>query len=281
MNAIILKICQLHEGVAMAEPQYRLEGIVHTRSEVMEDFEGPLDVIFLLLSKNKIDIQDVSITAILEQYLAYLDEMKRLDMEIASEFITMASHLMLIKTKMLLSAAEAAEAESELDLLRQSLLERQRREAMEQIRMAITVLEPLNDVGRCVFTKEPEPLRRDSTYRYTHIPEDLLKALDEISERNQRRLPPPTVNFKGIVGKERYPVTRKATEVIRTLVLRGIERLKNLFNGNRSRSEIVATFLAILELCKTNSVSLEDDNSGENPNVRLLSEPTEEVKEMS
>ena len=95
----------------MGEPQYRLEGIVRTRNEGMEDFEGPLDVIFLLLSKNKIEIQDVSITAILEQYLAYLDEMKRMDMEIASEFITMASHLMLIKTKMLLSAAEQAEAD--------------------------------------------------------------------------------------------------------------------------------------------------------------------------
>ncbi len=260
----------------MAEPQYRLEGIVHTRTEALEDFEGPLDVIFLLLSKNKIEIQDVSITAILEQYLAYLDEMKRLDMEIASEFITMASHLMLIKTKMLLSAAEAAEAESELDLLRQSLIERQRREAIEQIRMAIVVLEPMNEIGRCIFTKEPEPLRRDTTYRYKHEPVDMLRALDEISERNQRRLPPPTVNFKGIVGKEPYPVTRKATEVIRTLVLKGIERLKNLFRGNRSRSEIVATFLAILELCKTNSVSLEEDNSGENPNVRLIKNPDEE-----
>ena len=77
----------------MLEPHYHLEGIVKTRSEEMEDFEGPLDVIVLLLSKNKIEIQDVSITAILEQYLAYLDEMKRLDIEIASEFITMASHL--------------------------------------------------------------------------------------------------------------------------------------------------------------------------------------------
>ena len=260
----------------MAEPQYRLEGIVHTRNDAMEDFEGPLDVIFLLLSKNKIEIQDVSIAAILEQYLAYLDEMKRLDMEIASEFITMASHLMLIKTKMLLSAAEAAEAESELDLLRQSLIERQRRDAMEQIRMAITVLEPMNDIGRCVFTKEPEPLRRDNTYRYKHVPADLLKALDEIAERNQRRLPPPTVNFKGIVGKEPYSVTRKAKDVVRTLVLRGIERLKNLFRGNKTRSEVVATFLAILELCRTNSVTLEDDNTGENPVVRLIKEPDEE-----
>ena len=220
----------------MGEPHYRLEGIVHTRNEGLEDFEGPLDVIFLLLSKNKIDIQDVSITAILEQYLAYLDEMKRLDMEIASEFITMASHLMLIKTKMLLSAAEAAEAESELDQLRQSLIERQRREAMEQMRIAITALEPMNDIGRCMFTKAPEPLRKDNTYRYRHEPEDMLRALEDISERNQRRLPPPTVNFKGIVGKEPYPVSRKAKEVLRTLILRGIDRLKNLFRVNKSRT---------------------------------------------
>ena len=254
----------------MAQPHYHLEGIVHTRTEEMEDFEGPLDVILILLSKNKIEIQDVSITAILEQYLAYLDEMKRLDMEIASEFITMASHLMLIKTKMLLSAAEQAEAESELDLIRQSLLERQRKDAMEQIRSAIAVLEPRNEIGRCLFTKEPEPLKRDQTYRYRHAPENLLHALDDIAERNRRRLPPPTVNFKGIVGKEPYPVTKKAGEILRNLVLRGVQRLKNLFQGNRSRSELVATFLAILELCKTNSVCLEDDVTGENPNVRII-----------
>ena len=254
----------------MAEPRYRLEGIVRTRSEEMEDFEGPLDVIFLLLSKNKIEIQDVSITAILEQYLAYLDEMKRLDMEIASEFISMASHLMLIKTKMLLSAAEQQEAEAELDVLRQSLIERQRKEAMEGIRQAIAVLEPRNEIGRCMFVKDPEPLRKDKIYRYKHDPSDLLKALDTIAERSARQLPPPTVNFMGIVGKEPYPVTRKAGEVMRQLLLRGIERLKNLFKGNRSRSEIVATFLAILELCKTNTVSLEDDVNGENPNVVLL-----------
>ena len=259
----------------MGEPQYRLEGIVHTRSEEMEDFEGPLDVIFLLLSKNKIEIQDVSITAILDQYLSYLAEMKRLDMEIASEFITMASHLMLIKTKMLLSAAEQAEAETELDLLRQSLVERRRREAMEQIRAAVVQLEPRNDIGRCIFTKDPEPLKRVGGYHYQHDPLDLLRALDAIAERSEHQLPPPASNFQGIVGKEPYPVTRKSTEVLRRLILRGVEKLKNLFRGNRSRSEIVATFLAILELCKTNSVTLEDDNSGENPNVRLLDKEKE------
>ena len=263
----------------MSEPKYRLEGIVHTRTEIREDFEGPLDVIFELLSKNKIEIQDVSITAILEQYLNYLEEMKRLDMEIASEFITMASHLMLIKTKMLLSAAEQAEAESELDLLRQSLVDRKRKEAMEQIRLAVTELEPRNEIGRCLFTKDPEPLRREQGYRYQHDVRDLLRALDMISERNQRQLPPPTMNFKGIVGKEPYPIGRKTGEVLRQLVLRGVERLKNLFKGNKSRSEIVATFLAVLDLCKTNSVTLEDDINGDNPNVRLLDET--EKKEMT
>ena len=82
----------------------------------------------------------------------------------------------------------------------------------------------------------------------------------------------PQYRIQGIVGKEPYPGGRKAGEVLRQLLLRGVERLKNLFRGNKSRSEIVATFLAVLDLCKTNSVTLEDDISGDNPNVRLLNE---------
>ena len=113
-------------------------------------------------------------------------------------------------------------------------------------------------------------MRKDQTYRYQHEPADLLRALEGIAERNNRQLPPPTNNFKGIVGKEPYPVSRKSGEVLRQLLLRGVERLKNLFKGNKTRSEVVATFLAILELCKTGSAKLEDDNSGENPNVRLI-----------
>ena len=71
-------------------------------------------------------------------------------------------------------------------------------------------------------------------------------------------------------------MTRKAGEVLRQLLLRGVEKLKNLFRGNRSRSEVVATFLSILELCKTGSVSLEGDISGENPDVRLIKSDKEE-----
>ena len=182
---------------------------------------------------------------------------------------------------MLLSAAEREEAQSELDLLRQSLIERQRKEAIEQIRMAVAVLEPRNEIGRSLFTKQPEPLKRDRTYQYRHTPEDLLRALDEIAQRNDRQLPPPAVNFRGIVGKEPYPVTKKASHLVRTLLLRGVERLKNLFKGSRSRSEVVATFLAILDLCKTKSVSLEDEISSENPNIRFLQENGEPIEEVT
>jgi segregation and condensation protein A len=101
-----------------------------------------------------------------------------------------------------------------------------------------------------------------------------------IAERNSRQLPPPTVNFKGIVGKEPYPVTRKTGELLRQLLLRGVEKLKTLFKGNKSRSEIVATFISILEMCKTGTVTLEGDVNGENPDVRLLDSEVK-VKEMT
>jgi segregation and condensation protein A len=258
----------------MDEPKYHLSGVVRSRDDAPEDFDGPLDVILLLLSKNKIEIQDVSITAILDQYLAYLDEMKRMDMEIASEFIAMASHLMLIKTKMLLSAAEQEEAQSEMELLIQSLQERQRQEAIDRIRTAAGFLEQRNELGLGLFTKGPEPFERDRTYRYLHDPGDLLRAFETMAERSRKLLPPPRASFEGIVGREPYPVTKKTAELLKKLVLRGVSALRRLFRGCRSRSEIVATFLAILELCKTNAVELSEEE-GETT-VRLLKIPEKE-----
>lgn len=262
----------------MEEPRYHLTGVMHTQDSLPEDFDGPLDVILLLLSKNKIEIQDVSITSILEQYLAYLDEMKRLDMEIASEFIAMASHLMLIKTKMLLSAAEREEAISEMELLIRSLEERQRADALEQIRTAITFLEPRNEIGCNSFVKQPEPYEVDTTYRYQHAPEDLLRAFTEIADRSERKLPPPVSNFKGIVGAEPYPVTKKAAQVLKKLLMRGVSKFRSLFKGARSRSEIVATFLAVLELCRVHSIELEDGD--DDVNVRFCKMPDGEMESM-
>ena len=92
----------------MNEPTYHLDGVVRAKGS-LDDFDGPLDLILQLLSKNRIAIADIQIASILEQYLAYLDEMKRMDLEIASEFVEMASHLVYIKTKTLLEGEEKSE----------------------------------------------------------------------------------------------------------------------------------------------------------------------------
>ena len=109
----------------MDHPIFKLEKVVQPKTgETLEDFEGPLDLILFLLNKNKIEIQDIPIALILDQYLAYLEQRKQMDLEVASEFVTMAAHLMYIKTRMLLSI-EDEEAQSEMDALIQSLAERQ------------------------------------------------------------------------------------------------------------------------------------------------------------
>ena len=262
----------------MEEPRYHLEQVVRAKAEVMEDFDGPLDVILQLLSKNKIEIQDIKISSILDQYLAYLDEMKRMDMEIASEFIAMASHLMLIKTKMLLSAAEKEEALSEMELLIRSLEERQRKEAFSQIKTAVAYLSERNEIGLGLFTKDQEPYERDMTYRYQHSAQDLVSAMTAIAERSEQALPPPTSNFAGIVGREPYPVTKKAAEILKKLISYGISKFLKLFRGNKTRSEIVATFLAVLELCRLKSVELEDDESND-VSVRFVRMPEGENEE--
>ena len=94
------------------------------------------------------------------------------------------------------------------------------------------------------------------------------------AERSERAMPPPTSNFSGIVGREPYPVTKKAAEVLRKLLSHGISRFLKLFRGNRSRSEIVATFLAVLELCRLKSVTLEEDGTGD-VSVRFVKMPDE------
>ena len=101
----------------MENPSFFLEGVVHEKN-TLQDFEGPLSLILMLLQKNKIEIRDVNISQILDQYLDYLERMQEMDLEIASEFVQMASHLLYIKTKTLLASDE--EEVSELELLQQT-----------------------------------------------------------------------------------------------------------------------------------------------------------------
>ena len=236
-------------------PIFHLEKVVKARDEGLEDFNGPLDLILHLLSKNKMEIKDIQISLILDQYLAWMDRRKELDLEVASDFVAMAAQLVFIKTRMLLSIHDE-EALSEMEQLIASLEEHQRHESFARIKAVIPALSDRYAVGRDYLTKTPEVLPASRTYRYVHQPSDLLRAMQSVLERADHRLPPPMAAFEGIVGKEPYPVEDKAGEILERLARFGVTRFRALFRGNRSRSEIVATFIAVLELCKARRLRL-------------------------
>ncbi|MBQ3089176.1 MAG: segregation/condensation protein A [Oscillospiraceae bacterium] len=238
----------------MEVPVYHLQSVVKTRTE-LADFDGPLDLILALLSKNKMEIQDIQISLILEQYLAWMDRRKELDLEVASEFVTMAAQLVYIKTRMLLSIHDE-EAISEMEQLIASLEERQRHENLKKIKAVVPTMLERYEVGRDYIARTQETVSPDKTYRYVHRPEDIRSALLTVFTKGSEQLPPPQAAFQGIVGREPYPVGNKAMEILRRLVRSGVTRFKSLFQNSRSRSEIVATFLAVLELCKSSKVSL-------------------------
>ena len=226
----------------MDDPIFKLEKVVQTRGdEPLEDFEGPLDLILYLLGKNKIEIQDIPIALILEQYQDYLEKRKRMDLEVASEFITMAAQLMFIKTRMLLNL-EDEEAQSEMDALIKSLEERKRGEAYARVRMLSERLAPLSEFGRNILTRPPEPMERGKIYEYDQEPADLVLTMQEVTDRQG--------------APEPYPVETKAKEILRRLRGVGITRFLLLFRGSKTRSELVATFMAVLELCRNNLIKL-------------------------
>ncbi len=239
----------------MENPVYKLEKVVRSRSEEMQDFEGPLDLILFLLGKNKMEIQDISISLICDQYITWLEQRQKMDLEVASEFVTMASHLVYLKTRMLLSM-EDEEAQSEMDALIQSLEERRRNENYARIKALTVKLGPMGEFGRNIITRNPEPMERGKIYEYSQEKADLVLAMAEIQNRAERTLPPPRTAFQEIVQHEPYPVESKAREIIRQLKEHGITRFRLLFRGNRSRSEVVATFLAVLELCRAHILHL-------------------------
>ena len=240
----------------METPIYHLYGVVKARSEAeLEDFMGPLDLILHLLSKNKMEIQDIQISVILEQYLVWMALRQQLDLEVASEFVTMAAQLIFIKSRMLLSIHDE-EALSEMEQLIASLEAHQRHENYLRMKAMVPDFEGRYELGRDYLTKTPERLPSQKIYRYAHDSGDLRRAMVAVLERVDNKLPPPMSAFEGIVGREPYPVSDKATELISRLIQLGVTRFRALFHGNRSRSEVVATFLAVLELCRARRVRL-------------------------
>lgn len=244
----------------MENPSFHLEAVVRERNE-LQDFEGPLSLILMLLQKNKIEIRDIKIAEILDQYLAWLDEMQRMDLEVASEFVQMAAHLLYIKTRTLLTSDE--EEVSELELLIQSLEQLKAKDALSAVRQVTPEMKKAAETGLLYYTKLPEPLpktRRD--YEYRHEPVDLLKALYTVFSRGAKTPEEEDAIARAIPRRIVYSIRDKSRQILDRLRA-GPATLEELYAVCASRSEVVATFVSVLEMCSMGSVHVDRGESGD------------------
>ena len=225
----------------------------------LPDFEGPLDLLLHLVQKNKFNIYDIPIHALLAQYMDTLGVMQSMDLDVASEFLDMAARLVQMKSAMLLPRHEEA------DQLRRELTG----ELIEyQLCREAALRLASHYIGGDLFVRAPTELEVDRSYIRRHGADELTEAYLSAAGRGKRRLPPPAQAFTGIVARQVVSVTSKIIHVLRRLHGGAPVRYDALYDTARSRSEIVATFLALLQLIKGERVRLE--GQGGRMRVRLL-----------
>ena len=217
----------------------------------LEVFDGPLDLLLFLISKNKVSIYDIPISLILEQYLEYIDDLKKMDLEVSSEFIEMAANLMYIKSKMLLPTLEEEE-EDPREKLAQALAEYKRYK---------TILEPMRELNKkagITYARPMTVMEFDKKHTRVYLPERLADAYRSARQRYEYLTTSPINNFKGIVGRQIASVKTKIITVLRALTRGRHVSFMSLFHFSKTRSDIVATFLAVLELSKNERITIND-----------------------
>ena len=216
----------------------------------LPQFEGPLDLLLHLISKNKLNIYDIEISLLLEQYLAYIDELKQRDMDIASEFLEMAARLIYIKTVSLLPKHE--ECEKLKQELTGQLIEYQDCKLMAKV---------LSDnISFDVFSREPQDIELDMTYTRKHKLSELTSCYINMIGKNKKKLPLKEEAFSGIVSRKIVSVSSKITYILRKLFKLNKISYYELMNSCKERSEKIANFLAVLELVKAKRVRIADDD---------------------
>ena len=225
----------------------------------LDVFEGPLDLLLHLIEKNKLNIYDILLSELLEQYMEHMELMQEQDLEIAGDFLDMASRLVQIKSAMLLPKHEDAD-EMKKELSGQ-LIE------YKKCKLIAKTL-----AGMCSFDsycREPEKIKADMRYQRSHQPEFLTAAYTAPVGRGKTKLPPSEESFSGIVKRRIVSVSSKIIGVMKRLWSGKSIKYKNVFEGAKDKSELVATFLAVLELIKGKRVRIEDE--GDEQTLRLVS----------
>ncbi len=222
-----------------------------TLSFKLNDFEGPLDLLLHLISKHKMDIFDVEIITLVDQYMEYIDNIPEKDLETAGEFLEMAARLVYIKTVMLLPRSEEEKEELKAELTGQLLEYKACKEAAEKLKTQ-------NHFGE-IFTSPGEKTDVDKTYHGKHSPKELLKAYLAAVGKGQKLLPPSASVFSPIVAKKFVSVSSRIIYLLKSLYKKPIQEFDCIFYESAERSSMVATFLAVLELIKAKRITVTEN----------------------
>jgi segregation and condensation protein A len=223
----------------------------------LEMFEGPLDLLLHLIKKNDLEISDIPIAQITHEYLAYLDVLKDLNLEMAGEFLVMASTLMQIKAHMLLPAPDASEEDSGPDPraeLVNKLLEYQR------FKEAAGVLTVYKEKAKDIYYRDVPPHfdHEDFMLRATVL--DLLSAFKRVLDQAPREV--------GHILREEITIEGKIRDVLDRLEKQPSMAFSELFSGAERRIDLIITFLALLELIRMKQVvAMQSDTFG---SIRLF-----------
>ena len=228
----------------------------NTPTYKLEQFEGPLDLLLSLIQKNKVSITDIPISLICDQYLEYIKKAQELDMELASEFIVMASELMLIKSRMLLPK-EAEEEEDPRAVLTDALLRYQ------QAKEASQKLLPMYAFYSGRMVKDTDEISVDKTFVADQDVTSLCSAVRRIVAYNNALEKAATTAFKPMISKPIIPVEIKIVSIIRAVESRGVATLEDILIDEVSLPDMIASFLGVLELIKVRKLIVADVVDGD------------------
>ena len=219
----------------------------------LDSFDGPLDLLLKLITKNKVDILDIPISLILDQFMVYVEEIQRLDLDTAGEFAAMASELMLIKSRMLLPKSKNSEEEDPRADLSAALLEYKR------MKEAASLIGERYLRYSSRLAKDSESIAPDETL-YDQKPELLVRAFKKIAVRtrdNETEAQKTEQTLTSVITAQPVSIPGKIIGVMRTLYRRqsGVS-FEELLYGARNRSELVAVFMAVLELMRVRRIIL-------------------------
>lgn len=225
-----------------------------TVSYRLDSFEGPLDLLLTLIQKNKVSIYDIPILEITDQYLEVINSAENTDLDYTGEFLVMASQLLYIKSKMLLPKPELEDEEDPReDLALRLMLYKKYKEASLELRK--------NEFAtKNMIFRESEKIDFPlPAYNRHHELDELMEAFDMIMSRRERRKKPDKAAFSGIVGREKVSVDDMVEKICNRLHGKRHITFSSLFEGDISKPEMVATFLAVLEMIRLSKIYAEND----------------------